>query len=69
MKKMNVNVNINNTEIVTCNDCECTEFREVYQIRGLSALMSPTGQATLIPIKMFQCSSCNHINKEFSEFL
>ena len=67
MKKMNVNINVNDTQLIECNDCACTEFREIHQIRRLSALMSPTGQETFIPIKMFQCSSCGHINKEFSE--
>ena len=66
MKKMNVNININDTEVITCNDCECTEFIEVHQIRRVPVI-SPTGQETYIPIKLFQCSGCGHINKEFTQ--
>jgi len=61
----NVNININDTDIVKCNGCECTEFVEVHQIRRVSPVISPTGQETFIPIKMFQCSKCQHINEEF----
>ena len=34
-------------------------------MRKLSALLSPTGQEARIPIPMFACEKCGHINKCF----
>ena len=34
-------------------------------MRKLSALLSPTGQETMIPIQVFACAKCGHINKGF----
>ena len=34
-------------------------------MRKLSALLSPTGQEAMIPIQVFACAKCGHINKGF----
>jgi hypothetical protein len=34
-------------------------------MRKLSALLSPTGKPTMIPIQVFACAKCGHINKSF----
>tara|TARA_B110000902_G_scaffold150931_1_gene173503 strand:+ start:171 stop:290 length:120 start_codon:yes stop_codon:yes gene_type:complete len=34
-------------------------------MRKLSALLSPTGQQSMIPIQVFACAKCGHINKVF----
>ena len=52
-----------------CDECENDTFTPVFIIKHLSALMSPTGQDTLVPIQMFKCSHCNHINEKFLEGL
>ena len=31
----------------------------------LSALLSPTGEEAKIPIQVFACAKCGHINKGF----
>ena len=40
-------------------------FVQVYRMRKLSALLSPTGQPTMIPLQVFACAKCGHINKGF----
>ena len=40
-------------------------FIQVYKMRTLSALLSPTGQETKIPLQLFACHKCGHINKTF----
>ena len=59
------NVDISQTEAETCEQCGNNTFVQVYQMRRLSALLSPTGQETKIPIQMFACHKCGHINKSF----
>ena len=60
-----VQVNIKDTETIVCEKCGNDTFIQVYQMRKLSALLSPTGQETMIPIQVFACSKCGHINKGF----
>ena len=52
------------TEVI-CNECNSTDFIQVYQMKRLSAFVSPTGAEALIPIQLFGCKSCGHINEEF----
>ena len=59
------NVDISQTEAEVCEACGNDTFVQVYQMRRLSALLSPTGQETKIPIQMFACHKCGHINKSF----
>ena len=34
-------------------------------MRKLSALLSPTGQESMIPIQIFACAKCGYVNKGF----
>ena len=58
-------VDISQTEEVVCEACGNNTFTQVYQMRKLSALLSPTGQEAMIPIQVFACAKCGHINKGF----
>ena len=40
-------------------------FTSVFHIRKLSALVSPSGQETIIPVQVFACVECKHINSDF----
>ena len=54
-----------NTEPVTCDECKGEYFSPVFMIRKISALMSPNGQEGMMPVQMFQCNSCGHVNESF----
>jgi len=60
-----MNVDFSQTTAETCESCENETFVQVYKMRKLSALLSPTGQPTMIPIQVFACAKCGHINKGF----
>tara|TARA_R110001599_G_scaffold140120_1_gene320012 strand:+ start:296 stop:517 length:222 start_codon:yes stop_codon:yes gene_type:complete len=60
-----MNVDFSQTTAETCESCENETFVQVYRMRKLSALLSPTGQPTMIPIQVFACAKCGHINKGF----
>ena len=60
-----LNVDFSQTTAEVCEECGNDTFTQVYQIRALSALLSPTGQETKIPIQVFACAKCGHINKGF----
>ena len=60
-----MNVDFSQTTAEVCEACENDTFTQVYQMRTLSKLLSPTGQETKIPIQIFSCAKCGNINKGF----
>ena len=60
-----MNIDMSQTTAEVCEKCENDTFQQVYRMRKLSALLSPTGQETMIPIQVFACAKCGHINKGF----
>ena len=38
--------------------CGSKHFQEVYQLKKISALASPTGQVAVIPIQLYRCAVC-----------
>ena len=60
-----MNIDFSQTTAEVCESCKNETFTQVYQMRKLSALLSPTGQETMIPIQVFACAKCGYINKGF----
>ena len=49
--------------------CKCGSklFRPVMAIKTLSALVSPTGQETLVPMQLYACIKCDEVPDKFKE--
>jgi len=62
---MNLNISLDKTLGVTCEQCECPTFIEVTFLRKVSKFITGTDQDALIPISSFACSKCGHVNQEF----
>ena len=60
-----INIDLSQTTAEVCEKCENETFQQVFTIRRLSALLSPAGQETMIPVQVFACAKCSHINKGF----
>ena len=60
-------IDMSQTNPVKCEKCENSTFKQTLLIRKMSALVSPSGQETLIPIGVFACEKCGHVNAEFEE--
>jgi predicted nucleic-acid-binding Zn-ribbon protein len=63
--KQNINVDINQTTGVTCDECGGNIFQEGLVIRKASGLLTGTGQSSYVPIPVFSCVKCGHVNNEF----
>ena len=63
--KPNLQVDISSATDVACNECNTKTFDIVFLIKKLSALVSPNGQETMVPVQVFKCSDCSHINEQF----
>ena len=59
-------VDLSQTTAEVCEKCENDTFTQVFQMRKLSALLSPTGQKSMIPMPVFACTKCGNINSAFS---
>ena len=52
---------------VVCEKCGGETFKQTLLVRRMSALASPNGQEMIIPMAVFACESCGHVNKEFQD--
>ena len=64
-EQQQVNIDMTQTTEVKCENCGCDKFEQVIKMRRLSAILSPTGKEALIPMPVFACKNCGHINEEF----
>jgi hypothetical protein len=60
-----LNINPNDLEDMLCEKCECQTFAPAFLFKKLSAVMSPSGKDTLIPLQIYKCTDCGHINEGF----
>ena len=60
-----LNVDINQTTGVTCDECGGIYFENGLIITAASGLLTGTGKKTYIPIPVFNCKKCGHVNSEF----
>ena len=58
-----MNVDFNQTTSLECDKCKNETFTQVFYIRKLSALLSPSGEESLIPVPTFACTGCGHVNE------
>ena len=60
-------IDISQTTPIKCEACENQTFKQSLLLRKLSALVSPNGQETLVPVQVFACEKCGNVNSEFSD--
>ena len=60
-------IDMSQTTSVQCEKCENSTFKQTLLIRKLSALVSPTNQETIVPVQVFDCKKCGHVNSEFRQ--
>ena len=52
---------------VVCPTCGNKFFKEVYALKRISDILSPTGEEELFPIPMYACEKCGTIPEEFQK--
>ena len=60
-------IDMSQTTSIKCEKCENSTFKQTLLIRKMSALVSPNGQETVIPVAVFACEKCGHVNSEFEK--
>jgi len=61
----NLNVSLDQTLPVECEECGGLYFEQALHIRKVSGLLTGTGQTSYLPIPVFACKACGHVNTEF----
>ena len=61
------NVDLTHAKTLECEECGCQGFKQTLMLKKLSPLVSPNGQEAIVPVGVFACESCGHVNKEFQE--
>ena len=58
-------VDLSQTTAVSCEACKNDTFIPAFKMRKLSALLSPHGKETMVPMQVFACAKCGNINEAF----
>ena len=61
------NLDLSHAKDIVCEKCKCMAFKQSMMLKSLSALISPTGKESIIPISVFACEQCGHVNEEFTK--
>lgn len=54
-----------NSKSAVCEECNHDKFKNEFIIKVISALLSPSGKELHVPIPVFSCGKCGHVNKAF----
>lgn len=65
MENPQLNLTLDQTQPVLCEECGGHYFDQTLHIRKASGLLTGTGQPTYMPIPVFACKACGHVNTEF----
>ena len=60
-------IDMSQTTAIKCKKCENQTFKQTVLLRKMSALVSPNGQETLVPVAVFACEKCEHVNSDLAD--
>ena len=58
-----IKINLTDADDVACSECGAVYYEQVFRVKRLSALVSPTGQELRIPIQLLKCTSCGLVDE------
>lgn len=56
---------LSNTTPIVCEECGNQVFTEGTMLRRVSRILLGDSKDGILPIPVFTCSKCGHVNKEF----
>jgi uncharacterized Zn finger protein len=65
MEQPQLNISLDKTTAASCDECGNEVFQEGVMLRKASRFLTGTSQDAIIPIPVFACSKCGHVNVEF----
>jgi len=58
-------ITLKDTTSVECDACKNTTFNESLIMRKVSRLLTGAPKDSYVPVPVFLCSACGHLNEEF----
>ena len=65
MEQQQLNIGLDKTTATSCDECSNEVFQEGVMLRKASRFITGTAQDAIIPIQVFSCIKCGHVNEEF----
>ena len=65
--KNEVKINLEDQETMKCDNCGNYLFITSFVIKKISAIVSPTGQAGLVPVQVYSCGNCGVVPQKMLE--
>jgi len=59
-------IDLSQAETILCEKCGNGLFIQSFFLKKISALVSPTGQEAIIPVLVYSCGNCGHINTKLN---
>lgn len=65
MNQNGMQLSLKDTKAIKCEECESEIFNQVALLRRVSRFVTGTPDDQVVPIPVFACAKCGHVNKEF----
>ena len=65
---MGPQIDIRTLPNVECEECKSLNFRSIVRLKRVSPLLSGKQKEEFVPIEMFVCDKCGHLNKKLNPF-
>ena len=65
MDQTKLNVDLSQATDLECAECGNKTFAPGFVLKKISALLSPTGKETMVPVQIFECSRCHQVPEQF----
>ena len=62
-----MNIDVSQTTEMKCDKCGNNTFKQSMMLRKVSAIVSPTGQAGLVPVQVYSCGNCGEVPSQLLE--
>lgn len=59
-----MNIDFSELDDVKCDECKCIHFEQVFLLKRVPSILSPSAKKTLAPAQIFRCAECKHVNEE-----
>lgn len=64
-EQVKASFDITQTTPEICEKCSGEAFVQSFLIRKVSALLTETGKEGFLPVQVFSCTACGHVNAHF----
>ena len=63
-KGQQVTVDLSQAENIVCKSCGNYSFIQIFFLKRISALMSPSGQEAIVPVQVYSCGNCGEVYRD-----